>query len=125
MINKIIIQGYIGNNADITKTEGGTMCRFNIAYSESWKDKDTGEWRDKTIWIPIVCFQEALIEKVLAERAVKGAYVLIDGEIKSFDYTDSNNIRHSGIEVMIGRQGSIEFLPTKPKTQNDTQEGAA
>ncbi len=125
MFNKTIIQGHIGKNAEISTTDNGKVCRFSVAINSSWKDKYTGDWQNKTIWVPVICFQEALIEKVLASRAKKGAHVLIDGEIKDFDYTDADNIRRIGIEVMIGYQGRIEFLPSKPKDENPHDDAGA
>ena len=111
-INIVLIQGRLGKDAEILKTKDGkTFCRFSIANSKSWKDQN-GEWQKRTTWPPIVTFQEGLAEKVLKEKAVKGAHVLIQGEIVGFDYKDQNNIRRIGIEVAIGRNGNIQFLPS-------------
>lgn len=111
MINTVIIQGRLGKDAEILKTkEGSPYSRFSIACSKSWPDSD-GEWRQTTDWIPVVTFQKGLVEKVLRQKAVKGAHVLVEGELTGFDYTDQNNIRRVGIEVTIGRDGTIQFIP--------------
>ena len=112
MINKTIVQGRLGRDVEIRNTKSGKPYgRMNIAVTDPWRDKD-GEWRERTTWVPVITFQEGLVEKVLKEKAVKGAHVLIEGELAGFDYTDQNNIRRVGIEVAIGRNGNIQFLPS-------------
>lgn len=112
MINKVIIQGRLGKDAEILKTKDGkSYSRFRIANSRSWRGQD-GEWRDHTTWTPVITFQDGLVDKVLKQKAVKGAHVLIEGEVTGFDFKDQNGIRRVGIEVAIGRNGSIQFLPS-------------
>ena len=111
MINTVIIQGRLGRDAEILKTKGGSpYSRFSVACSKSWPGSD-GEWRQTTDWIPVVTFQKGLVDKVLRQKAVKGAHVLVEGELTGFDYIDQNSIRRVGIEVAIGRDGTIQFLP--------------
>ena len=96
MMNLVVIQGRLGNDAKILKTKNDKpYARLSVAVSESWKDKD-GEWQERTHWVPVVTFQEGLIEKVLKEKAKKGAEVVIQGEVSSFDYKDKNNIQRTG-----------------------------
>ena len=125
MINKVIIQGHLGNDAEIQTLESGDkMCRFSVAVNDSWRDKLTNEWRNRTNWIPVICFQQGLIDKVLTKNAVKGAHVLIQGELQSNEYTDSNNNNRVSIQVNLGFSGTIEFLPKLPKQQANHQDDA-
>ena len=113
MINTAIIRGRLGNDAKIsTGKNGRNLARFSVAVSDSWKN-DAGEWHERTHWIPVVTFQDGLVNKVIKDRARKGADVVIQGELNSFDYTDQGNVRRTGIELVIGRSGSIAFLQAK------------
>ena len=113
MINTVIIRGRLGSDADIQETRSGKAYgRLSVAVSDTWKDRDSGERRERTHWVPVVTFQEGLVEKVLREKARKGADVIIEGELSSFDYTDRNNNRRVGIEVAVGLSGNITFLPS-------------
>lgn len=125
MINKVIIQGRLGKDAEILKTKDGkSYSRFRIANSRSWRGQD-GEWRDHTTWTPVITFQDGLVDKVLKEKAVKGAHVLIEGEVTGFDFKDKNGIRRVGIEVAIGRNGNIQFLPSAVGSKASGEDGSA
>ncbi len=114
-MNLVVIQGRLGRDADIRKTGAGkSYARMNVAVRKSWQDQNTGDWVERTTWIPVITFQSGLVDKVLADRARKGASVLIQGEITGFDY-EKDKIRRTGIEVTIGRSGSIQFLPSNTK----------
>ncbi len=130
-INTTIIRGRLGRDADIrTTNDGKSYARMNVAVSKSWKDRDSGEWVERTTWVPVITFQSGLVDKVLKDKAKKGVSVLIKGEISGFDFPDKNDIRRIGIEVLIGRDGSIEFLgansrdKSRDKGQNKGQDSA-
>jgi single-strand DNA-binding protein len=101
-INKVIIVGNLGADPDIRtmQASGGKVCNLSIATSESWKDKTSGEWKEKTEWHRVVVFNEALIGR--AERGLKkGSKVYIEGQLETRKYTDKNGQEKYTTEVVI------------------------
>jgi single-strand DNA-binding protein len=71
-LNKVILIGNLGNDPEIRNTnDGKEIANFSLATSESWKDKVTGEKKEKTEWHRIVCFNEGLV-KIIKEYVKKG-----------------------------------------------------
>ena len=88
-INKVILVGNLGKDPESrTFQSGGKVVKFPLATSETWKDKATGERKDKTEWHNVVIYNERLGE--VAERYLKkGAKIYLEGQIESRKYTDS------------------------------------
>jgi len=101
-INKVIIVGNLGADPDIRtmQASGGKVCNLSVATSESWKDKTSGEWKEKTEWHRVVVFNEALIGR--AERGLKkGSKVYIEGQLETRKYTDKTGAEKYTTEVVI------------------------
>lgn len=123
MLNHVTLQGYLGGPADINPfgDDGRKKATLSVACSRSWKDKDSGEWREEADWIRVVTFQAGLIDKKLSKHAVKGAHVLITGALRSHQYEDKDGTRHFVTEVHIGPHGSIEFLAKFAKQEAEPE----
>ena len=84
-INKVIIVGNLGKDPEVrTFANGGKVCNFSVATSESWKDKQTGERKEKTEWHNISIYNEGLAG--VAEKYLrKGSKVYLEGKLQGFD----------------------------------------
>lgn len=80
-VNKIIVIGHIGQDADVKTTRNGNkIVNLSIATSESWRDKNDGERRERTQWHRVVVFNESLVEE--AGRLKKGTQVYVEGQME-------------------------------------------
>ena len=78
-LNKVMLIGNLGNDPEVRSTQDGrSLCTFSIATTESWKDKNSGERRDKTEWHRIVIFNEGLV-RIAEQYLKKGSKVFLEG----------------------------------------------
>lgn len=100
-VNKVILVGNLGRDPEVrTFQNGGKVCNFSVATSESWKDKQTGERKDKTEWHNVVIKNENLI--TVAERYLKkGAKVYLEGRLETRKYTDKDGAEKYTTEVVL------------------------
>ena len=111
MLNKAMFQGLLGNDVKITKSDSGVYtARFSVAVKKSWKKKDSTDWEEKVSWVNVVSFQEGYIEKI-KDKLEKGAHVIVEGELSEYDYTNDEGVRRRGLEIVMGYNGSVQFLP--------------
>tara|TARA_R110000772_G_scaffold100241_1_gene200440 strand:+ start:68 stop:526 length:459 start_codon:yes stop_codon:yes gene_type:complete len=113
-LNQLMIVGNVGQDVEVkTFDNGGSLANFSVATTESWKDKQTGEWKDDTVWHRVVVKNQFMIEK--AERVVrKGERVLVQGQSKTRKYTDSNGDDKFVTELVIPPfgMGMLEIQPS-------------
>ena len=110
-INKVIIVGNLGKDPEVrTFANGGKVCNFSVATSESWKDKQTGERKEKTEWHNISIYNEGLAG--VAEKYLrKGSKVYLEGELQTRKWQDqSGNDRYSTDVVLQGFDAKMEML---------------
>ncbi|QLC25584.1 single-stranded DNA-binding protein [Parasphingopyxis algicola] len=110
-VNKVILIGNLGRDPETrTFSNGGKVCNLRIATSESWKDKQTGERRERTEWHSVAIFSEGLAN--VAERYLrKGSKVYIEGQLRTRKWQDqSGNDRYSTEVVIDGFNGSMTML---------------
>jgi len=119
-VNKVILVGNLGRDPEVRSTQDGTkIASFSIATSETWKDKQTGERKDRTEWHRIAVFNERLTE-VVEKYLRKGSKVYIEGSLQTRKWTDTNNVERYTTEVVISRfRGELTMLDTRGST-NDT-----
>ncbi|HEY1720875.1 MAG TPA: single-stranded DNA-binding protein [Magnetospirillaceae bacterium] len=110
-VNKVILVGNLGRDPEVRSTQnGGKIVNLNIATSENWKDKNSGERQEKTEWHRVVIFNDRLGE--VAERYLKkGSKVYIEGQLQTRKWTDKDNQERYTTEVVIGRfKGELTLL---------------
>jgi single-strand DNA-binding protein len=108
-LNQVMLAGRLGAHAEIKTLpgqDGGKVASFNLAADRSFKDRD-GQWRNVTDWLRIVTFQSSLIDKVLAKQATKGRLVLVQGALRSREWTDQDGEVRTGIEIEVDGSGGI------------------
>jgi single-strand DNA-binding protein len=114
MLNKALLIGHLGGDPEIRHTnDGRPVATFSVATSESWRDKASGERKERTEWHRVVCFSEPLC-KVIEQYLKKGSKVYIEGQIKTRKWQDqSGNDRYSTEIVMQGFDAKLVMLSGK------------
>jgi single-strand DNA-binding protein len=110
-VNKVIILGNLGADPDVKSFQnGGKICNLRIATSESWKDKQTGEKKERTEWHQVTLNSDGLVG--VAERFLKkGSKVYIEGKLQTRKWQDqSGNDRYSTEVVVTGFDGKLVML---------------
>ena len=101
-VNKVILVGRLGKDPESKSfANGGSVVRFSIATSETWKDKQSGERKEKTEWHNIVIKNEN-IGRVATQCLRKGSEVYIEGAIESRKFQDANGAERSITEIVVG-----------------------
>lgn len=110
-INKVILVGNLGRDPEVrTMGNGGKVVQLNLATSESWKDKNTGERRDKTEWHRVVIFNENL-GRVAEQYLRKGSTVYVEGQLQTRKWTDQSGQEKYTTEVVLQRyRGELTML---------------
>jgi single-strand DNA-binding protein len=110
-VNKVILIGNLGADPEVrTFQNGGKVCNLRIATSENWKDKNTGERREKTEWHTIAIFSEGLV-RVAEQYLRKGSKVYIEGQLQTRKWQDqSGNDRYSTEVVLQNFGGTLVML---------------
>jgi len=100
-VNKVILIGNLGRDPETrTFQNGGKVCNLRIATSENWKDRNTGERREKTEWHSVAIFSEPLAN--VAERYLKkGSKVYIEGQLETRKWQDQNGQDRYSTEVVL------------------------
>ncbi len=113
-VNKVILVGNLGRDPEIRSTQDGTkVANLSIATSENWRDKSSGERREKTEWHRVVIFNERLVD--VAERFLKkGAKVYLEGQLQTRKWTDQTGAEKYTTEVVLQRfRGELTMLDGK------------
>lgn len=109
-LNKVTLIGNLGRDPEIrTTNDGREIANLNIATSESWKDKITGERKDKTEWHRVVCFNEGLV-KVIKNYVKKGSKLYIEGQLQTRKWIDNDNQEKYTTEVVLQNFNSSLIL---------------
>jgi single-strand DNA-binding protein len=113
-VNKVILVGNLGKDPEIRRTQDGrSFANLRIATSESWRDKNTGEKREKTEWHSVVIFNENLC-KVAEQYLHKGSKVYIEGQLQTRKWQDqSGQDRYSTEVVVQGFNGQLTMLDSR------------
>ncbi|MGC2854109.1 single-stranded DNA-binding protein [Novispirillum sp. DQ9] len=100
-VNKVILIGNLGRDPEVRTTQNGQkICNLNIATSETWKDRQSGERRERTEWHRVVIFSPPLAD--IAERYLrKGSKVYIEGQLQTRKWTDQNGAERYSTEVVL------------------------
>ena len=100
-VNKVILVGNLGADPEIRRTQDGRpIANLRIATSETWRDKGTGERKEKTEWHRVVIFNEGLC-KVAEQYLKKGAKVYIEGALQTRKWTDQSGVEKFSTEVVL------------------------
>ena len=110
-VNKVILVGNLGRDPEIRSTQDGTrIANLNLATSESWRDKTSGERKEETEWHRVVIFNERLVE--IAEKYLrKGSKIYVEGALQTRKWTDQQGQERYSTEVVLQRfRGELTML---------------
>ena len=114
-LNKVLLIGRLGADPEIKQmVNGKSIARFSLATSNTWKDKNTGERKEKTEWHRVVIFNEGLVN-VVQQYVKKGAQVYIEGQLSTRKWTDekSGQDKYSTEIVLQGYNSTFTILSGK------------
>lgn len=113
-VNKVILVGNLGRDPEIRSTQDGReIANLAIATSENWKDKNTGERKEKTEWHRVVIFNDGLVN-VVKNYVKKGSKVYIEGALQTRKWTDKDGQEKYSTEVVLQGYGStLTMLDSK------------
>jgi single-strand DNA-binding protein len=119
-LNKVLLIGRLGADPEIKQmVNGKSVARLSVATSQSWKDKSSGERKEKTEWHRVVIFNEGLVS-VVQQYLKKGANVYIEGALTTRKWKDeaSGQDKYSTEIVLQGYNSSLTMLDGKNKSEN-------
>ena len=113
-INKVILVGNLGRDPEVRRTgNGDPIVSFSVATAETWKDKATGERKERTEWHNVTIFNEAL-GKVAEQYCKKGTKVYLEGQLQTREYTDKDGNQRKATEVVLQRyRGELTLLDSR------------
>lgn len=112
-LNRVQLIGNVGKDPEIRRmNDGRPIANFTIATSDSWRDKASGEKREKTEWHRVVCFVEGL-SKVIEQYVHKGSKVFIEGQLQTRKWTDKDGVERYSTEVIMQAFNSKLILLSK------------
>ncbi len=105
-VNKVILIGNLGRDPEVrTFQNGGKVCNLRIATSENWKDRNTGERRERTEWHSVAIFNEGLV-RVAEQYLRKGSKVYVEGQLQTRKWQDQSGQDRYSTEVVLQGFGS-------------------
>ncbi|HMA14324.1 MAG TPA: single-stranded DNA-binding protein [Kiloniellaceae bacterium] len=110
-VNKVILVGNLGRDPEIRSTQDGTkVANLSLATSETWRDRNSGERRERTEWHRVVIFNDKLAE--VAEKYLrKGSKVYVEGQLQTRKWTDQQGVEKYTTEVVLQRfRGELTML---------------
>ncbi len=110
-LNKVMLIGNLGRDPEVRSFQNGNrVCNLRIATSENWRDKNTGERRERTEWHSVAVFSEGLV-KVCEQYLRKGSKIFVEGQLQTRKWQDqSGNDRYSTEIVLQGFNGTLTML---------------
>ena len=121
-LNKVCLIGNLGKDPEIRLTKDGKeIASFSLATTESWKDKQTGEKKDKTEWHRIVVFSQGLVG-IVKNYVKKGSKLYVEGQLKTREWTDKDGIKKYTTEIVLqGFNSNLQMLGGKNNNASQDQ----
>ena len=121
-VNKVILIGNLGKDPEVRRLNSGLpVVNFSVATSEAWKDKNTGERKDKTEWHNVVVFNEGLA-KIAEQYLKKGSKVYIEGKLQTRKWQDQSGADRYTTEIVLPNfSGAIVLLGDKAGGDHETR----
>jgi single-strand DNA-binding protein len=124
-VNKVILIGHLGQNPESRlMPNGGAVANITLATSESWRDKQTGEIKEKTEWHRVVIFGK--LAEIAAEYLHKGSQIYIEGQLQTRKWQDQNEQDRYTTEIVVNTGGVLQILGNRqPFLPEDHQKTTA
>ncbi|MEH6547559.1 MAG: single-stranded DNA-binding protein [Sneathiella sp.] len=122
-VNKVILVGNLGADPEVRHMQNGKpVCNLRIATSESWRDRESGERREKTEWHRVVIFNEGLC-KIVEQYVKKGSKVYLEGQLQTRQYEQDGITKYSTEIVLQGFNSALTMLDSAGGGQGGSQGG--
>jgi single-strand DNA-binding protein len=123
-INKVTLIGHLGRDPEIRNFQnGGRVASFSVATSESWKDKKTGERKEKTEWHRVAVLSEGLVG-IVEKYLKKGGRVYIEGRLETREYSDKDGVKRYTTEIVLRGYGAVLQMLDGPRAAVPTTAAA-
>ena len=121
-VNRVTLLGNLGRDPEVrTFQNGGKVCNLTLATSESWKDKNTGERKERTEWHNVAIFSEPLA-RIAEQYLRKGSKVYLEGQLETRKWQDQSGQDRYTTEVVLRPFGGVLTLLDKPQGQERRDE---
>lgn len=118
-VNKVILIGNLGNDPEVRYTPGGSaVANANLATSETWRDKQSGELQDRTEWHRVVFFNR--LAEIVGEYLRKGSKIYVEGTLRTRKWTDKNNVERYTTEIIANEMHILDSRNTAAGNQPNT-----
>ncbi|EDT2963673.1 single-stranded DNA-binding protein [Salmonella enterica subsp. enterica] len=115
-LNKLCLIGYLGQNPEIRYTQDKQpITVFSIATTETWKNRETGEVKERAQWHRIVVYNK--LAEIAAEYLKKGNQVYIEGRLRTRRWTDNLGAERLAVDVIVDMNGMLQILGSRPETE--------
>jgi single-strand DNA-binding protein len=109
-VNKVIILGHLGRDPDVRSFQsGGKVCNLRVATSESWKDKQTGERKERTEWHSVAIMSDGLV-RIAEQYLRKGSKVYLEGQLETRKWQDQSGADRYSTEIVLRPYNSTMVL---------------
>jgi single-strand DNA-binding protein len=123
MLNKCAFIGHLGKDPEIrTMTSGDRVANLSIGVTEKWRDKSSGEKKERTEWVRVVCFNENIV-KVCESYLKKGSLIYVEGALQTRKYEQGGVEKYASEIVLQKFNGVLTMLGGKSEGQSDADEG--
>ncbi len=120
-INKVILVGNVGQDPEIRSiADGREIANLSLATSESWKDKSTGEKKEKTEWHRVVIFSQGLVN-IVKNYVKKGTKLYVEGSLQTRKWTDAQGVEKYTTEIVLQNfNSSLQILDARERSGNSS-----
>jgi single-strand DNA-binding protein len=122
-VNKVILIGNLGRDPEVRRLNSGdSVVSFSVATSDSWRDKATGERKERTEWHNVVIYNENL-GKIAEQYCKKGSKIYLEGQLQTREYTDREGNQRKTTEVVLQRfRGELTLLDSRGGARSEAAE---
>jgi single-strand DNA-binding protein len=124
-LNRVMLIGTLGRDPEVrTFSNGNKVCNLSVATSESWRDKSTGEKKEKTEWHRVAIFNDRLVD-VAEKYLVKGQQVFLEGQLETRKWTDQSGAEKYSTEIVLRAFNGTLTMLSKPAAGGGDRQPAA
>ncbi|MGP3146806.1 single-stranded DNA-binding protein [Serratia bockelmannii] len=119
-VNKVTLIGFLGQEPEVRYLPNGTaVTNISLATSESWRDKQSGEEKERTEWHRVVLFGK--LAEIAGEYLHKGSQVYIEGQLQTRKWSDNAGVERWTTEIVVKQQGTMQMLGSSNRTNTSAQ----
>lgn len=122
-MNHVVVEGNLTQSAELSRWNDGTAyCRFTVAYNDSYKNRDTGEWESIPSFFDCQC--KGPYAEAMSKHLLKGRRISVEGKLKQQNWTDTNGVKHSKVIIRVENISPAPFGNNSFRPTEETQHAA-